>query len=66
MVVNILENWNHTYSNHNNNIKYVNSIIKCIGFESIHYVINLDVVSFYMVFSNFDSMFLSYIVSLNQ
>ena len=46
------------YSCHNNNIKYVGSIIKCIDFESIHYTINLDVVSFFMIFSDFDYMFL--------
>ena len=33
------------YSNHNSNIKCIDSTIKCIGFESFHYAINLDVVS---------------------
>ena len=47
------------YSSHNSNIKCVDSIIKCIGFESFHYVINLDVVSSFMIFNDFDSMFLS-------
>ena len=47
------------YSNHNSNIKCVDSTIKCIGFESFHYAINLDVVSSFMVFRDFDSMFLS-------
>ena len=46
------------YSNHNSNIKCIDSTIKCIGFESFHYAINLDVVSSFIVFRNFDSMFL--------
>ena len=33
--------------------------IKCIDFESFHYSINLDVASFFVVFSNFDYMILS-------
>ena len=47
------------YYSHNSNIKYMDSTIKCIGFESFHYAINLDVVSSFMVFSDFDSMFIS-------
>ena len=43
MVVSILQNLSHRYSSHNSNIKCVDSTIKCIGFESFHYVINLDV-----------------------
>ena len=35
------------------------SNIKCIRFESYHYTINLNVVLFFMVFSGFDSIFLS-------
>ena len=35
----------------NSNIKYVNSIIN-IGFESFYYVINLDVVSYFVIFSD--------------
>ena len=31
-----------------------------VNFELIHYAINLDVVSFSMIFSYFDSMFLYY------
>ena len=34
------------------------STIKYIGFESIHYAINMDVVSLFMIFSDFDYMFL--------
>ena len=41
------------------NIKYVGSTIKYFGFKSIHYTINLNVDSSFMVFSDFDSMFLS-------
>ena len=59
MVINMLQNWSHRYSNHNSNIKYLGSIIKYIGFKLIHYAINLDVVSSFMVFSEFDSIFLS-------
>ena len=47
------------YYSHSSNIKYVGSTIKCIRFESIHYAINLDVVSFFMVFSDFDYILLS-------
>ena len=47
------------YSSHNSNIKYVDLIIKCIGFESFHYAINLKVVSSFMIFSDFNCMFLS-------
>ena len=47
------------YFNYNNNIKYVCSTIKYISFESIHYAINLDVVSFSMVCRFFDFIFLS-------
>ena len=47
------------FSSHNSNIKCVDSTIKCIGFESFYYIINLDVVSSFIIFSGFDSMFLS-------
>ena len=67
MVINMLHNWNHRYSNHNSNIKCVGSTqiyrleaqLKCISFEPIHYAINPDDVSFSMIFSDFDYMFLS-------
>ena len=59
MIVNMLQNYSHKYFSHNSNIKYICSIIKCISFESIYYVINLDVVSLFMVFSDFDFMFFS-------
>ena len=59
MVINILQNLSYMYSSHNNNIKCVGLTIKHVGFESIHYAINLDIVSSFMVFNDFDSMFLS-------
>ena len=59
----MLQNLNHRYFSHNTNIKYVRSTIKCISFDPIYYVINLNVVLFFMIFSDFDSMFLA---SLNQ
>ena len=59
MVVNMLQNRSHRYFSHKSNIKNIDSIIKYIGFESIHYVINLDVVSSFMIFNNFDYIFLS-------
>ena len=59
MVINMLQNWSQRYSSHNSNIKCVDSTIKSLGFESFHYAINLDVVSSFVVFNDFDSMFLS-------
>ena len=47
------------YSSHNSNIKYVDLIIKCKGFESFHCAINMDVVSSFVALNDFDSMFLS-------
>ena len=44
------------YYKHNNNIKYIDSIIKCIGFEPIHYT---DIVLSFIVFNDFDSLFIS-------
>ena len=58
ITVNMLQNLSHRYSSYNRNIKCVGSTIKCMGFELIHYTINLDVVSSFMVFRDFDSMFL--------
>ena len=59
MVVNIMQNWNYKHSSHNGNIKCVGSIIKCIDFESIYHAINFDAISSFMVFSDFDYMFIS-------
>ena len=39
------------YSSNNSN--------KCVGFESIHYTINLNDVSSFVIFSEFDYVFLS-------
>ena len=55
----MLQNWSQKYSSHNNNINCVESTIKCIGFKSFHYIINLDVISLFMVFSDFDYIFIS-------
>ena len=54
----MLENWSQRYYSHNSNIKCVYLTIKCIGFKSFHYAINLDVVSSFVVFNDFDFMFL--------
>ena len=45
------------YYIHNINIKYVDPTNKCISFGSIHYAINLDVVSSFIVLilNDFDS-----------
>ena len=43
---------------YNSNIKCVGLIIKCIDFESIHYAINFNVLSF-KVFGDFDYIFLT-------
>ena len=59
IVVNMLHNYNHMYYSYNNNIICVDSTIKYIDFESFYYVINLDVISSYIVFSDIDSVFLS-------
>ena len=45
------------YTSHNYNNKCLDSIIKYISFDPIHYIINLDDISLFTVFSNFDSMF---------
>ena len=54
----VLQNSNHKYYNHNINIKCVDSIIKYKYFESIHYIINLNVVSSFIIFNDFDYTFL--------
>ena len=58
MIISMMQNYNNWYSNHNNNIKYVDSTIKCIGFQLFDYTISLNVVSSFVVFSDFDYMFL--------
>ena len=59
MIVSMLQKWSQRYSSHNSNIKCVDLTIKCIGFESFHYAINLDVVSSFVVFSDFNYIFIS-------
>ena len=60
IVANMLQNLSHMYYSHNSNIKFVNSSIKCVGFESIHYAINPDDdVSSFLVFNDFDYIFIS-------
>ena len=44
----MLQNWSHRYSS---------CIVKFVGFELTYYVINLSVVSSFMVFNNLVSMF---------
>ena len=46
------------YYSHNSNVKCVDLIIKCIYFESFRYVINLNIILSFMIFNNFDYIFL--------
>ena len=55
----MLQNYNYKDSNDNSSIKYVCSTIKWIGFEPIHYAVNIYVVSSSMIFSDFDFVFIS-------
>ena len=55
----MLQNLNHMYYSHRR-------IIKCVGFEPIHCVINLDVASFSISISEFDCVSIKYIANLNQ
>ena len=42
-------------------------IIKCVGFELIHCVINLDVMSYFRLFSQFNYVcYIECIIGLNQ
>ena len=45
MIINVLYNWSYIYFSYNNNIKYIDSIIKYIDFKSINYIINLNIIS---------------------
>ena len=58
IIINMIQNWNHKYFSHNSNIKYLVLIIKYIGFESIRYAINVDVVSSFMIFSDLKLVFI--------
>ena len=53
----ILSETRNKINGYNSNIKYIDSTIKCVIFEPIHCVSNLDVVSS-PFFNNFDFMFL--------
>ena len=59
MIINMLQNLNNRYSSHNNNIKYISLTIKCMDFKPIHNAINMDVVSSFIIFDDFNSMYLS-------
>ena len=50
MIVNMLLKWSHWYSSHHSDIKY-------IGFESINYAINLNILSSCIAFNKFDYVF---------
>ena len=54
----MLENWSNIYYSHYR-------IIKCIGFEPIYYVINVDVALSSKVFSEFNCVSIKCISSLN-
>ena len=47
------------YYSHNSNIKCLNLTIKYIGFESFSYTVNLNIVSSFEVFNDFDYIFIS-------
>ena len=49
-------NLNYKYFSYNSTIRCIISTIKCIRFEPIHYVINLNIILSFMIFSNFDFM----------
>ena len=51
MVVNMLHNWSRWYFSHYR-------IIKCVGFELMHYDINLNGMSSSTIFGKFDFVFL--------
>ena len=59
MILNMLYNRNHRYSSDNSNMKWVDSIIKCIGFLLIRYIINPDIVLSFIIFNDFDFQLLS-------
>ena len=46
------------YYIYNSNIKYIDLFIKYIIFELINYIINTNAISFFIVFIDFDSIFL--------
>ena len=58
MVVNMIQNLSHKYFSHNSNIKCVESTINYVYFHPIHYTINMDVISSFMIIRDLDYMFL--------
>ena len=56
------------YYIHNINIKYIDPTNKYISFGSIHYAINLDVVSSFIVLilNDFDSSSIDVFINLSQ
>ena len=66
MIVNMLQDLSHRYSSYNNNIKYMDSTIKYIGFTSSNYAINLYIISFFMILTILIIYFYRCIVSLNK
>ena len=66
MVVHILHNLSHWYSSHYSKIKYIVLTIKYISFESVHYAININIITIFMVCSNFIICLYRCITNLNQ
>ena len=66
MVVYILQNFSHWYSSDYSKIKCIVSTIKYISFESVHYAININIVTFFMICSNFIICLYRCITNLNQ
>ena len=54
------------YYNYTSNIKYVGLNIKYIYFESFYYIVNLDDILSFVIFSHFDLYFYRCIVSFNK
>ena len=49
-----------------NFVSPTDSIIKCVGFKSIHYVIDMDDISFFMIFREFDCICINVLVLINK
>ena len=54
----MLQNWSHINSSQH-------EIIKCVDFKPIHSAINLNIVSSFRVFSEFDCVYIECINNLN-
>ena len=46
------------YFSYNSNFKYIDSTIKYKGFDSINYIINLDIISSFILYNDFNFIFL--------